>query len=155
MGRAVSAALHTPQLGGHAVTRGPKFQSRHHLAPQRKLRSPKLKYEALEISEVRGPFTVILGPFESKLFSHYNCCWVPLWKQSSLLIHCSCYWAPFESKVGYFAHYSCKGGARGKCLACHHLNTPLYISLTMILYENIKPIEHVLLHPICVLSHLT
>jgi len=24
-GRAVSAALHTPQLGGHAVTRGPKF----------------------------------------------------------------------------------------------------------------------------------
>jgi len=24
----------------------------------------------------------------------------------------------------------------------------------MILYENIKPIEHVLLHPICVLSHL-
>jgi len=24
----------------------------------------------------------------------------------------------------------------------------------MILYENMKPIEHVLLHPICVLSHL-
>jgi len=24
----------------------------------------------------------------------------------------------------------------------------------MILYENIKPIEHALLHPICVLSHL-
>jgi len=26
--------------------------------------------------------------------------------------------------------------------------------MTMILYENMKPIEHVLLHPICVLSHL-
>jgi len=25
----------------------------------------------------------------------------------------------------------------------------------MTLYENMKPIEHVLLHPICVLSHLT
>jgi len=24
----------------------------------------------------------------------------------------------------------------------------------MILYENMKPIEHVLLHPICILSHL-
>jgi len=42
--------------GGHSVTGGPKFQSRHHFAPQRKLRSLKLKYEALEISEVRGPF---------------------------------------------------------------------------------------------------
>jgi len=30
----------------------------------------------------------------------------------------------------------------------------LYITLTMILYENMKPIEHVLLHPICALSHL-
>jgi len=55
--RAVSAALHTPQLGWpHAGTGGPKFQSRHHLAPQIKLRFPKLKYEALEISEFRGPF---------------------------------------------------------------------------------------------------
>jgi len=39
-------------------------------------------------------------------------------------------------------------------LACLPLNTPLYITLTMILYENMKPIEHVLLHPICVLYHL-
>jgi len=28
------------------------------------------------------------------------------------------------------------------------------LTLTTILYENMKPIEHVLLHPICVLSHL-
>jgi len=90
--------------------------------------------------------TVIFGPFESKLFSHYNCCWEPFWKQSSPLIHCSYCWALFESKVGYFAHHSCKGGARGKCLACVHLNTPLYITLTMILYENMKPFEHALLH---------
>jgi len=67
--RAVSAALHTPQLeGGHAVTEGPKFQSCHHFAPQRKLRFPKLKYEALEISEVRVPFErkvhySFFGPF--------------------------------------------------------------------------------------------
>ena len=30
--------------------------------------------------------TVSLGPFESKVFTHYNCCWGPLWMQSSLLI---------------------------------------------------------------------
>ena len=34
------------------------------------------------------------------------------------------------------------------------LNTPLYIILVMILYEHMKPIEHVLFQPICVLSHL-
>ena len=42
-------------IGGARCHRGPKIQSHHHLAPQRRLRSPKLKYEALEISEVRGP----------------------------------------------------------------------------------------------------
>jgi len=52
--------------------------------------------------------TVTLGPFESKLFTHYNCCWGPLWKQSSLLIHNSCCWAPLKAR--YFTHYSCKGG---------------------------------------------
>jgi len=55
--------------------------------------------------------TVILGPFESKVFSHYNCCWGPLWKQSSPIIYCSCCWVPYESKVGYFALHSCKGGS--------------------------------------------
>jgi len=53
--------------------------------------------------------TVTLGPFESKIFIHYN--FLPL-------------------------------------------NASLYITLTMILYENMKRIEHVLLHPIRVLSHL-
>ena len=174
--------------------------------------------------------TVILGPFESKVFSHYNCCWGPLWKQSSPLIHCSYCWAPFESvavktgyqtipinrrfghshgvqpfsfpthvvrikksrrarfglnvtrliQVGLYVHVrvilqrvntptlptvklqkqgrllctsQLQRGARGKCHACIPLNTPLYITLTMILYENMKPFEHVLLHPICALSH--
>jgi len=45
-----------------------------------------------------------------------------------------------------------KGGQR-QVLRLHFL-TPLYITLTMILYEDMKPTEHVLLHPICVLSHL-
>jgi len=39
-------------------------------------------------------------------------------------------------------------------LSLPFLNTPLHIILTMILYENVKPIVHALLHPICVLSHL-
>ena len=53
-----------PPIGAaNAVTGGPKLQSRHHLAPQRKSRSPKLKYEALEISKVRGSF-------ERKVLTH-------------------------------------------------------------------------------------
>jgi len=54
-----------PQLGGPHCRRVSKFQSRHHLAPQRKPRFPKLKNEALEISEVRGPF-------EIKVLMHYS-----------------------------------------------------------------------------------
>jgi len=45
-----------PPIGGSTLSQGPKIQSRHHLGPQRKLRPPKLRYEALEISEVGGPF---------------------------------------------------------------------------------------------------
>jgi len=63
--RAVSAALHTPHLGGPHYNRVEKFQSCNHLAPQRKPRFPKLKNEALEISEVRGPF-------ETKVLMHYS-----------------------------------------------------------------------------------
>jgi len=33
-------------------------------------------------------------------------------------------------------------------------NKSMYVTPTMILYEDMKPIEHVLHHPICVLSHL-
>jgi len=33
-------------------------------------------------------------------------------------------------------------------------NNITYTTPTLILYEDMKPIEHVLLHPICVLSHL-
>jgi len=87
-GRAISAALHTPQLGGHAVTGGPKFQSRNNLAPQRKLRSPKLKYEAWEISKVGAPFQ------RNVHYSFFG----PLWKQGiytlQLLLG-----GPIESKV--------------------------------------------------------
>jgi len=54
-----------PNWGGSRCHRGPKIQFRHHLVPQRKLRSPKLKYEVLKISEVRGPF-------KRKVLMHYN-----------------------------------------------------------------------------------
>jgi len=62
----------TPNLGV-TLSQGPKIQSRHHFATQRKLRSTKLKYEALEISEVRGPF-------ERKVLMHYSY-FGPFWKQ--------------------------------------------------------------------------
>ena len=78
--RAVSAALHNPNLGARCH-RGHN-SAYHHLAPQRKLRLINLKNEALEISEVGGPLkekcsyiTVTLGPFESKVLTHYSCCW--------------------------------------------------------------------------------
>jgi len=138
--KAVSAALHIIQLGrAHAVTEGPKFHSRYHLTSERKLRSPNLKDEALEISEVRGPS-------ERKAHNSY---FGPLWKQGVYTLQVLL--DPFESKV-YTSQL--QRGARGKCLACLPLDTPLYITLTMILHENTKPIEHVLLHPIWVLSHL-
>ena len=103
-----------PNWGGPRCHSGPKIKSRDHLDPQRKLRSSKLKYEALEISEVISlwkPFErkVLLHysyTFENKLFTHYNCCWGPLWKQSSLLIHYICCWAPLKAR--YFTHCSCK-----------------------------------------------
>ena len=68
------------------------------------------------------------GPFESKLAHLYISVAVgPLWKQGKLLYT-----------------LQLQRGARGKCLACFPLNTPLYITLTMILYENMKPIEDVI-----------
>jgi len=79
------------------------------------------------------------GPTESKVAQLYIAVAVgPLWKQARLL-----YTLQLQ-----------RGASRCKCLACFPLNTPLHITLTKISYENMKPIEHVLLHPICVLSHL-
>jgi len=44
-----------PPIGvGPLCPRRAQNSVRHHLVPQRKLRSPKFKYEALEISEVRS-----------------------------------------------------------------------------------------------------
>jgi len=117
--RAVSTAFHTPQFGDPHCHRGPKIQSRHHLSPQRKLRCPKLKYESLEVSEVRGPF-------ERKVLMHYSY-FGPLWKQGiytlqlllgarlkakwpTYTVHCSCCWAPLKAR--YFTHYSWEGGSR-------------------------------------------
>jgi len=56
------------------------------LSRPEKVLIPKLKYEALEISAVRGPF-------ERKVLMHYMLLWAPL-------------------KARYFMHYSCKGGQR-------------------------------------------
>ena len=56
--RSVSAAIHTPQLGAHAVTGGLEILSRRQwgdfvgLAPKQSFSTSKLKYETLEISEV-------------------------------------------------------------------------------------------------------
>jgi len=63
--RAVSAALHAPQLGGPTLSQEPKIQSRHHLTP-RKSFDPQIEiWKALEISEVKGPI--------ERKYLHYSC----------------------------------------------------------------------------------
>ena len=125
MGRAVSAVLHTPNWGDPRCHRGPKFQSRDHLAPQRKPRFPKLKNETLETNEVRGPF-------ETKVLMHYSF-FGPLLEARHLRIttavggafeckvaylYCTLQLllGPFESKILYTLHLL--RGDRGKCLVC-------------------------------------
>ena len=100
----LSTAVHTPRLGeGARCHRDPKFNP-----------NPKIEiWSTNEISEVGGPLkdkclyiTVILGPFESKVFTHYNWCGGPFWKQSSLVIHysrvvthCTWSWGPLWRQI--------------------------------------------------------
>jgi len=62
--RAVSAAPHTPQEGTHAAT-GSQNSDPSPFNHPKKASTPKLKYEALEFSEVAGPF-------ERKVLIHYS-----------------------------------------------------------------------------------
>jgi len=79
--------------------------------------------------------TAVEGPFESKVAHLYIT--VAL--------------GPFESKVLYTLQL--QRGPEASASLAFPKNTTVY-NLTMILDKNMKPIEHVLLHPICVLSHL-
>ena len=92
-----------PNWGGHAVS-GAQNAVPSPLTYPKKASTPKLRYEVLEISEVGGPLkekclhiTVTFSPFESKVFTHYNCNSGPLWNQCGLLIHYSCCWAPLKA----------------------------------------------------------
>jgi len=69
--RAVSAALHTSQLGGPTLSQGAQNSSPSPVSTREKASIPELEYEALEISEVKGPF-------ERKV---HCSCFGPLWKQ--------------------------------------------------------------------------
>jgi len=107
----------TPPTRGHAVT-GAQNSVQSPLTPERKRRLPKLKYEALEISEVgehferkvliqysyfgplskQGIYTLQLGfgaHLKAKYFTHYSCYWGPFESVVSLLALYICYWGPF------------------------------------------------------------
>jgi len=87
--RAVSAALHTPQLGGARCHRGPKIPVPLPLSTPENASTPQIEiHESLEISKVRGFL---------KRKVHYSY-FGPLWKQSCPLIHCNCCWAPLKTR---------------------------------------------------------
>jgi len=101
-----------PQLGGGMLPQGPKIQTPHHLATQKNFDPPNWNMKHWKsvklgdhLKEKHLYITVNLGPFESKVFTHCNCCWEPLRKQSNLLIRYSCCWAPLKAR--HFTHYSC------------------------------------------------
>jgi len=88
--RAVSAALHTPQLGGPTLSQGAQNSVLFPLSTPEKASIPKVKYETLEISEGRGPLTE--SAYALQLL------W-PLWKQGIYTLQLLL--GPFESKVAY------------------------------------------------------
>jgi len=130
--RAVSAALHTQKWWTHAV-KGAKIQSRHHIVTSlRKLRSLKLKYEALEISEVGGAlwkksaYALLLlwasliarclhitaaagGPFQRKVaYLYITVAAESLWKQGRPTLHITvAIGGSFGSVVMLLTHYIC------------------------------------------------
>jgi len=83
-----------------------------------------------------GTLQLLLGsPLESKVaYLDITVAVGPLWQQGTLHITVA------------------KRGPRQVPRLPTHAS--LYITLTIIIYENMKPIERGLLHPICVLSHL-
>jgi len=104
-----------------------------------------LKYTGLVVE--KNGFRVVENSQKTRVSGSRN----PGWKHY--------YWGPLKAEYWIMMWSEipwggCEKGDRGKCLACVPSNTSLYITLKMIVYENMKPIEHVLLHPICILSHL-
>ena len=55
--------------------------------------------------------TAVVGPFESKVLTLYNCCWGPC--ESKVLIHYSCFWGPLWKQSTVF----CTLGKNHKHLA--------------------------------------
>jgi len=114
-----------PNWGEATLSQGAQSSIPSPLSPPEKASIPKLKYEALEISEVRELF-------ERKVLMQYNYFGL-LWKQDIYTLQLLL--SLFESKVLYTLQLQM--GARSKCvasIACLPLNTPLYITLTRILW---------------------
>ena len=144
MCRAVSAALHTPQFGGPALSQvvqnTPPVTA---LSSRASFDHPNLNMNHSKTVRFAGPLKKKVhsnhfGPFESNVAPLCIAIAVePIWTQD---------WLLYTLQL--------RSGARGKCVACLLLNTPVFMTLTVILYDNIIPIEHVLYHLICVPSHL-
>jgi len=131
--RAVSVALHTPQLGWPTLSQGPKIQSHHNLSPKKASSSQteiwntrtqwswealwkKSAYTLVLWAHLKGRYlhiaTAVGEPFGSNVANLYNTVAVEsLWNQGRPTLHITvALGAPFESVVILLTHYICYCG---------------------------------------------